>query len=238
MLIILMEIVLLILAYLLGSIPSALIISKIFKGIDIREHGSHNMGATNVLRVMGIKYSIIVFVMDLLKAGIVVSLFSLNIIDTEVFSHLHPLVYGVAAIVGHMFPIFAKFRGGKGVACSAGVLLAYAPIVFLVALFAFLVVVLITHYVSLGSIMAVQTAFIVSFFFVPLGQTEPDIGMTIIIGIIFIWILITHRSNIQRLQDKTESQITLPTLDDLEQNNNERRNSRKLKRAEKKRKDR
>ncbi|PTY81108.1 glycerol-3-phosphate 1-O-acyltransferase PlsY, partial [Heyndrickxia sporothermodurans] len=110
-----------ILAYLLGSIPSGLIVGKLFYGIDIRQHGSGNLGATNSFRTLGVKAGTVVIVADILKGTLATLLPKFFGVDESI----HPLLIGLVAVIGHMFPIFAGFRGGKAVATSAGVLLAY-----------------------------------------------------------------------------------------------------------------
>lgn len=206
---ILEEILLLITSYLLGSIPNALIISKSCKGIDIREHGSKNMGATNVLRVLGFKYAIVVFLLDALKAGIIITLFKVGIFSLDKYCHIPLLTYGLFAVIGHLFPIFAKFKGGKGVACSAGIICCYAPLVAIPTLTAFLIVVLITKYVSLGSIIAVLTSVVFSII-IPLLRNEPiDWILVAVCFIVFVIFIITHRQNIKRLIKGEESKITL-----------------------------
>ena len=123
----------LLLAYLVGSIPSGLWIGKLFYGIDIREHGSGNLGGTNTFRTLGKKAGLIVTIMDVLKGTLATLLPVLFGIDAE----LHPLITGTVAVVGHMFPVFAGFRGGKAVATSGGILLGYAPILFIIIFAAF-----------------------------------------------------------------------------------------------------
>lgn len=203
------EIGLLIISYLLGSIPNALIISKLFKGIDIREYGSKNMGATNVLRVLGIKYGLLVFLLDALKASIIILLFKVGIFSVDKYNHLPILSYGFMAVIGHLFPIFAKFKGGKGVACSAGIICSYAPIIAIPTLLVFLIVALTTKYVSLGSILAVITAFIGTFI-VPILMNEPfDWILIITVFAIMIIFLISHRANIKRLLKGEENKTFL-----------------------------
>ena len=193
------EIVLLIVSYLLGSVPNALIISKLFKGIDIREYGSKNMGATNVLRVLGFKYGLLVFTLDALKASVIIASFKVGIFSVDKFSHFPILLYGFMAVIGHLFPIFANFKGGKGVACSAGIICTYAPIIAIPTLLVFLLVALTTKYVSLGSILAVMTAFLGTFI-VPTIMNKPlDWILIITVFIIMIIFLISHRANIKRL---------------------------------------
>ena len=209
---IVVEILLLLVSYLLGSIPNALIISKLCKGIDIREHGSKNMGATNVLRVLGFKYGLIVFLLDALKAGLIIALFQLGIFDKEIYGNIHPLTYGLFAVIGHLFPIFAKFKGGKGVACSAGIICSYAPLIAIPTLLTFLIVVLITKYVSLGSILAV-TASVIFSIIIPLLRYKSvdsiDWILVAVCSIVLVIFIITHRNNIKRLIKGEESKISL-----------------------------
>lgn len=203
------EIGLLIISYLLGSIPNALIISKLFKGIDIREYGSKNMGATNVLRVLGIKYGLLVFLLDALKASIIIMLFKVGIFSVDKYNHLPILSYGFMSVIGHLFPIFARFKGGKGVACSAGIICSYAPIIAIPTLLVFLIVALTTKYVSLGSILAVITAFIGTFI-VPILMNESfDWILIITVFAIMIIFLISHRANIKRLLKGEENKTFL-----------------------------
>lgn len=206
---IVVEILLLLVSYLLGSVPNALIISKTCKGIDIREHGSKNMGATNVLRVLGFKYGIIVFFLDALKASIIIIMFKIGIFSLEKYCHIPLLTYGLFAVIGHLFPVFAKFKGGKGVACSAGIICSYAPLIAVPTLLVFLIVVLITKYVSLGSILAVLTSVIFSIL-TPIFMNEPiDWILVIVCSIVLVIFLITHRTNIKRLINGEESKISL-----------------------------
>ncbi|WP_088808757.1 MULTISPECIES: glycerol-3-phosphate 1-O-acyltransferase PlsY [Listeria] len=187
-----------VLAYLIGSIPSGLWIGKLFYKKDIREHGSGNLGATNSFRVLGLKPGIVVTVMDILKGTIATLLpfFFLPNID-----HHYMLLTGVCAILGHSFPIFASFRGGKAVATSAGVVLAYAPILFVLAVLVFLLTLKISKYVSLSSMIAAAAAFVISLF---LGDPIL-IGLITALAIFIIW---RHRANIKRIKEGTEPKIT------------------------------
>lgn len=205
---IIVPILLLIASYFLGSIPWALIVSKIFKGIDIRDYGSKNMGATNVLRVLGFKYGIVVFILDACKAGFIISLFTCGLLDYQakwMVIQIHPLIYGLIAVLGHMFPVFANFKGGKGVACCAGIILAYNPFLFLIIFASFILVLIISKYVSLGSIIASIVALICSFFFKTNGSFDWVLICTITICAAFI--IIRHRSNIKRIINKTENKF-------------------------------
>ena len=221
---IIVPIILLIASYLLGSIPSALIIGKTFKGVDVREHGSKNMGTTNTLRVLGLRCALAVFFLDALKASIIVLLFSTGLLNYEakwMVIKIHPLIYGMVAIIGHAFPIFADFKGGKGIACSAGVAIAFCPDIFLVAITVFFIILLITKYVSLSSILGVTTAFICSFFKTKNGQI--DWVFVICVFIILVFIIIMHRKNIVKLFKKQESKIDLINI--LKQKFSKKKNS-------------
>ncbi len=206
---IIVPIFLLIVSYLLGSIPWALIVSKLFKGIDIRDYGSRNMGATNVLRVLGFKYGLLVFILDALKAGIVILLFRVGLLDYTLdwmVLKIHPLIYGVVALIGHLFPIFANFRGGKGVSCCAGIVAAYSPIVFIIAFLVFVVVFIWKRYISLSSLSAITAAFLTSF--IPIFGKH-DLVFTIVLGIGVLALYLSHIPNIKRLINHTEKKTNL-----------------------------
>jgi len=204
---IIIPIILLISSYLLGSIPWALIVSKFFFGKDIRDFGSKNMGATNVLRIFGLKYGIIVFILDAFKASIVILLFKIGLLDYELdwmVLKIHPLIYGVVALIGHMFPVFASFKGGKGVSCASGIILVYNPIVFLIAFLTFFIVLKLSNYISLSSLSAVTVGFIASFIKI---NNKFDFPFIIFMGIAMIFLFITHIPNIKRLIKKEENKV-------------------------------
>ncbi|TKC19253.1 glycerol-3-phosphate 1-O-acyltransferase PlsY [Robertmurraya kyonggiensis] len=186
-----------ILAYLLGSIPSGLIAGKA-RGIDIRQHGSGNLGATNTFRVLGVKAGIIVTLVDILK-GTLATLLPFLLHQTD---ETHALVAGLAAVVGHMFPIFASFKGGKAVATSGGVLLGYVPLMFLVIVVVFLISLYITKYVSFSSIIAALTAFLYAIVF-----GGGDIPLIIVATLLAGFVIYRHRANIVRIKNKTEPKI-------------------------------
>lgn len=194
-------ILLLIVAYLLGSIPSAVWIGKKYYGIDIREHGSKNAGATNTLRVLGARAALPVFLIDVFKGFVAVSLAHFAGLETENQVINLKIMLVVAAVLGHIFPVFAGFRGGKGVATLAGSILAVYPPAVLLCLATFLLILLVSHYVSLSSMIAgamfpVYTVFIY-------GQTYTPL---VVFGcIIAVLLIITHRKNIGRLIAGTES---------------------------------
>ncbi|NLI70765.1 MAG: glycerol-3-phosphate 1-O-acyltransferase PlsY [Firmicutes bacterium] len=198
------EALLLISAYVLGSIPFGLVVSKMFKNIDIRRFGSGNIGATNVLRKMGARYAVLVLLLDTGKGALAVLAAQHLKVGTTVM-----LLAGFLVIVGHCFPVFLGFKGGKGVATSLGVLLA-VPGFFLptLAVLAFFVIIVgVTRYVSLGSI---ASALLVPLSFLILYLTDSsNFFMAHIIfgtGIAAI-VVFKHRENIQRLVSGTESRI-------------------------------
>ncbi|MBC1319964.1 glycerol-3-phosphate 1-O-acyltransferase PlsY [Listeria welshimeri] len=185
------------LAYVIGSIPSGLWIGKVFYKKDIREFGSGNLGATNSFRVLGIKAGSIVTVMDILKGTVATLLpffFQLHV------DHHFWLLTGAFAIIGHSFPLFAGFRGGKAVATSAGVILAYAPLLFVAALIIFLLTLKISKYVSLSSMIAALAALLISLF---MG----DWILIILIACITLFVVWRHRANITRIRNGEEPKI-------------------------------
>ncbi|EHY2315454.1 glycerol-3-phosphate 1-O-acyltransferase PlsY [Listeria monocytogenes] len=185
------------LAYVIGSIPSGLWIGKIFYKKDIRDFGSGNLGATNSFRVLGIKAGSIVTVMDILKGTVATLLpffFQLNV------DHHFWLLTGAFAIIGHSFPLFAGFRGGKAVATSAGVILAYAPLLFVAALVVFLVTLKLSKYVSLSSMIGALAALIISLF---MG----DWILIILVACIALFVIWRHRANITRIRNGEEPKI-------------------------------
>ncbi len=189
--------ILLIIAYLLGSIPSSLVIGKLFHGVDVREHGSGNMGTTNTIRVLGKKTGFIVFFMDYIKGMFIIGFVAHGIVEPSI--DIHYLWFGVASILGHTTSIFAKFKGGKAVATSAGVIAVINPFVFLSGITAFFIVLFITGYVSLGSTAACVAALTVTLVFID------DIVIIIFYIAIFAFIIFKHRSNYVRLMKGTES---------------------------------
>lgn len=206
---IILPIILLIASYLLGSIPWPLIMSKMIKGIDIREHGSKNMGATNVVRILGLKYGIITLILDALKAGFIIILFKVGLLNYELdwmVLKIHPLVYGFVALLGHVFPIFANFKGGKGVACCAGILLAYKPLLFILTFSFFVIIFLWKKYISLASISCSIFALLISF--IPFNG-KIDWLFTIVVFCSVTFLIIRHIPNIKRLINHTETKTEI-----------------------------
>jgi glycerol-3-phosphate acyltransferase PlsY len=198
--------ILIIIAYLLGSIPTSVWIGKYFYGIDIREHGSGNAGATNTFRVLGKKPGIIVLIIDILKGSAAVSLayWFENVLPANEFIDIE-IGLAIACVFGHIFPVFAGFRGGKGVATLLGSTMIITPISCALALVVFLIVLFSTRYVSLSSMSAgVSYPFILHFI---LHNQHPS--LTIYSILIALLLIITHRKNIRRLLTHTESKIVL-----------------------------
>jgi acyl phosphate:glycerol-3-phosphate acyltransferase len=191
------------LSYLLGSVPFGLIIGKL-RGVDIRTQGSGNIGATNVFRCVGKPWGTAAFILDFLKGYGATALIPLLVetLTQEAFSVNLRLVCGILAILGHNYPIFLKFKGGKGIATSAGVLAGIAPLVILPAIGAWLLLFLTTRYVSLGSIGAALMAAAGGWIFYP-GQGAIPWALTLL-GLLAIW---RHRSNIQRLLKGEENRF-------------------------------
>ena len=199
---------LLLLAYLIGAIPSSVWIGMRFYGIDVREHGSGNAGATNTFRVLGKKAGIPVLIIDILKGFTAVNLVFLQskfgINDIVPLTNLK-LAFGFSAVIGHVFPVFAGFRGGKGIASLLGIVLAIHPAAALCALGIFLIVLLSSKYVSLGSLIAgVCFPILVIFVF---GNRVPS--LMIFSGVVAVLIVITHQKNIDRLWHRNENKTYL-----------------------------
>ena len=192
-------------AYLLGSIPSSVWIGKIFYGIDVREHGSGNAGTTNTIRILGYKAGIPVFIIDALKGWFAVFMAKIifGYFPSLVMPEYMSFVAAVAVVLGHIFPVFAGFRGGKGVATLLGVGFGLIPIPALIALGIFMVVLFSFGYVSLASITATVTLPFVTYFFV-----MPDNFLLLFLTIaVAIFVPITHRQNIKRLLNGTENKF-------------------------------
>jgi glycerol-3-phosphate acyltransferase PlsY len=197
---------LLVIAYLIGSIPTAVWWGKRYYSIDVREFGSGNAGATNTFRVLGKKAGIPVLFIDIIKGTLAVLLvyFSSFEYDSNQFVNLE-LGLGIAALVGHVFPVFAGFRGGKGVATILGIVICITPITSLMVLGVFLIVLLATRYVSLSS----MTAGLSFPFF--LNIVLKNQNQTLLIFSIFVaaLLIITHKKNIGRLIKRQESKVNL-----------------------------
>lgn len=193
-------------AYFLGSIPSAVWIGKYFYNIDVREYGSGNAGATNTIRVLGKKAGIPVLIIDALKGFAAVSIANLSSYTTGSTQFINlQLVLGIASLVGHIFPIFASFRGGKGIATLLGITVAVNPIAAAFSIVIFLTVLLIFNYVSLGS-MSAAVAFPITIILILKVKTPSLILFSILVAIM---VIITHQKNIQRLLNGEEPKAKL-----------------------------
>lgn len=187
-------ILMLIIGYLLGSIPSGVWIGKIFYNKDIRNYGSGNMGTTNTFRVLGKKAGIVVLLMDMLKGTITACLPFIFHVNVSV------LLIGLSAILGHVFPIFAGFRGGKAVATSVGVLLVYNPLFFTIAWAIFIITLYISSMVSVASMLGFTLVSIISLFF-------NDRVLTIVAIVLTIFVFARHSKNIERIKNGTENMV-------------------------------
>jgi glycerol-3-phosphate acyltransferase PlsY len=189
-------------SYLIGSIPWGLVVGRL-KGIDIREYGSGNIGSTNILRTLGTKFGAIVLIADVLK-GVVAVLLARYIIETPTGE----MAAGFAAIAGHDWSLFLKFKGGRGVATSLGALLPMAmpaPLAAVSGLVVFLLIVALTRYVSLGSLLGSVSAVVTMAVFMALDRVSWEYLVYIVVAVTLI--IFQHRDNIKRLASGTEGKL-------------------------------
>jgi glycerol-3-phosphate acyltransferase PlsY len=186
-------------SYLLGSIPTSHLLSRFIAGIDLRQHGSGNLGATNLYRVLGWKYAIPAGLVDIAKGAIPVLVFGPQVSDSKLFA----LACGVTAIVGHVFSVFVGFKGGKGVATAAGVMLGLTPLALSVAAVVWALLVLLTGYVSVGSIAA-AAVLPVAVYLLEDSVTPPILWMDVAVA---AGVILLHRRNIERLLKGTENRF-------------------------------
>ncbi len=201
------EFLLIIVAYLIGSIPTSIWVSKHFFDIDIRDYGSGNAGATNTYRVLGSKWGTFVMVVDVVKGVIAASLFLLipYYMHDELERTNFMVGLGLACVLGHIFPIFADFKGGKGVATLFGMVIAIQPIVALCCVGVFLIVLFLTRFVSLSSMLA-GVAFAVFILFI-WNEKEPFYRVFAVA--VALMVILTHQKNINRLLKGTESKVPI-----------------------------
>lgn len=197
-----MEWISILIGYILGSVPSAVWMGQSFHNTDVREHGSKNAGATNTFRVLGWKTGLIVLFLDMLKG------YGALLISQRLF-HLQPqdtvlVIAGTAAVIGHIFPVFAQFRGGKGIATLAGIGIALFPMSFLMVLAVFIIVFSLSRFVSLSSILAALSLPFLSYFVEQNSQPQIII-FTVVIAVL---VPLTHHANIKRLLNGTEKKLT------------------------------
>ena len=186
-------------AYLLGSIPSGLWVGQYFFQKDIRQFGSGNLGSTNAFRVLGKKAGSIVLFCDVFK-GFLAMILAMTVFKQE---SLSPLWIASFAVIGHTFPLFASFKGGKAVATFAGMILAYQPLLLLYGLMIFLALLAITRMVSLTAMATITAGVLLSLLF-------NDWTLTAFVLAIDIFIIYRHRSNIQRILNGTENKVPMP----------------------------
>jgi glycerol-3-phosphate acyltransferase PlsY len=201
-------VLIIILSYLLGSISFGIIVGKIWQGIDIRDYGSQNPGFTNVYRVLGTLPAVIILIMDIGKGVSAVLLVTqisfapvtLNLITLKILA-------GISVILGHVFPIFAGFKGGKGIATALGALFSLIPLEIALALVIFVAIVIITRYISLGSLSSASFIFLVLLlekYYLRKSVPTELLGM---IFFLLVFIFYTHRTNIKRLLNGTENKF-------------------------------
>jgi glycerol-3-phosphate acyltransferase PlsY len=193
---ILLYLLLIIASYLIGAIPTGVVLARAFSGKDIRQEGSGNIGATNVTRVLGKKLGALTLVGDLLKGFLPVWVGSYLVSSLNVVC-----LMGCAAFLGHLFPVYLKFKGGKGVATALGVFLYLSPIVILIEIIIFVFVVGIWKYVSLGSLIAAAS---MPLLLVVIGSPKPVVLLSMAFALL---IFIKHKANIQRLLNGTENKF-------------------------------
>jgi glycerol-3-phosphate acyltransferase PlsY len=207
-----------ILSYLIGSIPTSIIVSKLVKGIDIRKYGSGNAGGSNVMRVLGWKYGVMVILFDAIKGAIAVILIARLHFGVLPFENVSPfddftlvqIIAGISAVIGHIWTIFAGFRGGKGIATALGMLIMIVTVDMLIALAVFTLTVSISKYISLGSIIGALTVPTTLIIRENVFNSHIEGYNTLLPFLIFISLLIifTHRENLIRIFNGTENKIS------------------------------
>jgi glycerol-3-phosphate acyltransferase PlsY len=210
--------IIVVLSYLIGSIPNSILISRAVSGIDIRKHGSGNAGGTNVMRVLGWKYGLLVIFLDALKGAVAVVIISRLFYGPLPFENVSPfddftlvqIIAGMSAVIGHIWTVFAEFKGGKGIATALGMLLTLITIDMLIAVGIFALVVLISRYVSLGSIIAALS--VPATLFIRENLFHVDIPgystlFPFIIGVTAL-VIFTHRKNLVRIINGNENKIS------------------------------
>jgi glycerol-3-phosphate acyltransferase PlsY len=201
------EMMLVVLAYLLGSIPTSVWVSKVVFGIDIRDYGSGNPGATNTFRVLGSKWGTFVMIADITKGVVATSLYILipYYLENELARTNFMIVLGLASVLGHIFPIWADFKGGKGVATILGMALAIQPIVALICIVVFLITLFTTRFVSLSSMLA-SVVFMILILFI---FNEKETSYRVFAIIVALMVVVTHQKNIGRLLNGKENKAPL-----------------------------
>jgi acyl phosphate:glycerol-3-phosphate acyltransferase len=186
-------------SYLLGAVPTSYLAGRLFRGIDLRQHGSRNLGATNLYRVLGWRYAIPVGLLDAAKGLVPVLVFAPRVSSSELFA----LVCGLLAVLGHVFSVFVGFRGGKGVATAAGVMLGLTPAALGVAALVWALLVYLTGYVSVGSIAA-AVIFPLAVYLIEPPDRPAILWLDVAVAAAIVWL---HRANIKRLLKGTENRF-------------------------------
>ena len=186
-------------SYLLGAVPTSYLAGRLFRGIDLRQHGSRNLGATNLYRVLGWRYAIPVGLFDAAKGLVPVLVFAPRVSSSELFA----LVCGLLAVLGHVFSVFVGFRGGKGVATAAGVMLGLTPAALGVAALVWALLVYLTGYVSVGSIAA-AVIFPLAVYLIEPPDRPAILWLDVAVAAAIVWL---HRANIKRLLKGTENRF-------------------------------
>ncbi len=207
-----------VLAYLVGSIPTSIILSKLVKGIDIRNYGSGNAGGSNVFRVLGWKWGVLTILLDTVKGAVAVIVIARLYLDNFPFNNITPfddftlvqIICGVSAVLGHVWTVFAGFRGGKGIATGLGVLITITTLDMVVALGIFVLVVTLSRYISLGSLIAAVSVPLIlivreNIFGVNIPGYHTILPFSILLALLVIF---THRANINRLLKGSEKKIS------------------------------
>ncbi len=207
-----------VLSYLVGSIPTSIIVSKLVKGIDIRNYGSGNAGGSNVFRILGWKWGVLVILLDAVKGAIAVIVVARLYLDNFPFNNITPfddftlvqIICGLAAVIGHIWTVFAGFRGGKGIATALGFMITIITIDMILALAVFVLVVTLSRYISLGSLTAAVSVPIIlvireNIFGINIPGYNTILPFAIAISLLVIY---THRKNIDRLIKGSESKIS------------------------------
>lgn len=200
---------LLLLSFITGSIPTSIILGKIVKGIDIREYGSGNAGGTNVFRVLGWRPALIVVIIDIFKGWLPTAIYATILFQGQPITNIGivQILCGFAAVLGHTYTIFAGFRGGKGIGTLAGMLLALFPIALPLCIIVFIITLILTGYVSLSSILATVALPIILLVLPIFGIQQSTSSLLIFALLVPLFAIFTHRSNIVRLRDGTENRF-------------------------------
>ncbi len=193
-----LEVSLLVLAYIVGSIPFSIVVGRLFTGVDVRKHGSGNPGGTNALRYLGKKYGLLVVFLDVLKGGWLILIIKLGWITVD--PSIPIILYGVAAVLGHVFSVFLRFGGGKAVATSGGLVIVLNPLMALILAIVFFVVLKLTKYVSVASTATALGLVVLS--------AIMDLPILPYSAFLCLLVLIRHQSNYRKLLRKEESKIT------------------------------